>query len=81
MARGGILSTTEVVNCPETELLLCCASTCKDSDRVARIRMLLEEGMDWTYPAHARRWPRTSPSRNPSLKLLETLRFGVLIAP
>jgi hypothetical protein len=49
MAGGDTLASTEVVNRPEVELLLRCASTHIDSDRAARIRALLEGGMDWTY--------------------------------
>ena len=49
MALGGVLSATEVVDRPEVELLLCCASTGKDSDRATRIATLLDEGIDWTY--------------------------------
>src|SRR5215212_1930822 len=49
MASAEILSATQLVNRPEVDLLLCCASTHEDSDRAARIRTLLDEGIDWTY--------------------------------
>lgn len=34
---------------PEDKLLLCCARTILESDRVERIRDLLREDIDWTY--------------------------------
>jgi hypothetical protein len=49
VASGDILSATAVVNRPEVELILCCASTAKDSDRAPQIATLLDENLDWTY--------------------------------
>ncbi len=34
---------------PETDLLLCCAQVCADSERAERIRALLREDLDWEY--------------------------------
>jgi hypothetical protein len=36
---------------PELDLLLCCARTCLDSEREAHIKMLVQEGVDWSYLA------------------------------
>lgn len=33
--------------CPETELLLCCARTCPDGDQADRIAALASNGLDW----------------------------------
>jgi len=42
-------STLVSINRPETELLVTCALVCEEPEREARIRALLQKGIDWTY--------------------------------
>lgn len=37
------------VACPEVELLLCCAQTCNESEKAARLKALLQGEIDWAY--------------------------------
>ena len=45
-----LISTDNSVSLrPEAELLLCCARTRMDSEKAARIRVLLQHDIDWEY--------------------------------
>ena len=46
---------------PETELMLCCARTCMDSENGERIEILLLEDIDWAYLVKTADWQGVMP--------------------
>lgn len=49
------------IDCPETEILLCCARTRKTTETGDRIRALLQEDIDWDYLLATARRHRVAP--------------------
>jgi hypothetical protein len=69
-----------IVNRPEDELLLCCATTCSSPERVSRIRRLVQGEIDWAYLIRMARRHGVMPLLYWNLKEIhfETVPEGIL---